>query len=469
MKCWFDVDKEGLKKLQEGKPKHYIVRELIQNAWDEDISLCEVFIHLDEEGRCIVSVLDDAPDGFKDITDAFTLFKHTTKRHNPNQRGRFNLGEKQAFARCDYCSVETTKGTVQFSKKGREQKNNTLEKGSKITVIFKATQDELEDIHFWISQYLPPKNIEYRINHRKIPYKMPWKIISERLRTELAGQDGVLRKTTRKTKIDIYKPFTETQPVFLYEMGIPICKIDCDYGINVQQKIPLSVDRETVPESYLQDLYTILLNNVHEELTEDNCSQSWVRIGSSDESVSSEAINSVVNKRYGDKVVVANPFDKRSIDEALSNGYRVIHGSELSKEEWNNIKRDGAIKSSSEIFGKGSVGATYIEPTRQMSEVAMLAKKIANLCLGVKITVLFYKSDATCLAEYGNRTLSFNVKRLGQKFFNTPLNTLSLILHELGHEKGHHTEASYHRAITDMGERLVIEALENPKFFKGNK
>ena len=34
---WFEVSKEGLKQLQLGKPKHYVARELIQNAWDEDI------------------------------------------------------------------------------------------------------------------------------------------------------------------------------------------------------------------------------------------------------------------------------------------------------------------------------------------------------------------------------------------------------------------------------------------------
>ncbi len=29
-KNWFEVDKEGLKQLQAGKPKHYLVRELIK-------------------------------------------------------------------------------------------------------------------------------------------------------------------------------------------------------------------------------------------------------------------------------------------------------------------------------------------------------------------------------------------------------------------------------------------------------
>ena len=42
MKNWFEVSKEGLKELQLRKPKHYVLRELVQNAWDEDIKRCEV-------------------------------------------------------------------------------------------------------------------------------------------------------------------------------------------------------------------------------------------------------------------------------------------------------------------------------------------------------------------------------------------------------------------------------------------
>lgn len=32
-KSWFEASKEGLRELQEGKPKHFIARELIQNAY----------------------------------------------------------------------------------------------------------------------------------------------------------------------------------------------------------------------------------------------------------------------------------------------------------------------------------------------------------------------------------------------------------------------------------------------------
>ncbi|MHC5057367.1 MAG: hypothetical protein ACYTKD_22050, partial [Planctomycetota bacterium] len=40
---WFEVDKDGLKQLLEGKDKAFVLRELIQNAWDEPgVTRCDV-------------------------------------------------------------------------------------------------------------------------------------------------------------------------------------------------------------------------------------------------------------------------------------------------------------------------------------------------------------------------------------------------------------------------------------------
>ena len=63
-KNWFEVDVEGLKALQKGKSKTFIVRELIQNAWDENIKNCELDISY-SKGKINVIVKDDSPEGFK--------------------------------------------------------------------------------------------------------------------------------------------------------------------------------------------------------------------------------------------------------------------------------------------------------------------------------------------------------------------------------------------------------------------
>ena len=107
------VDTKGLRALQEGKPKTFIINELTQNAWDEDIKYCKLDISY-KDGLVTLIVEDDSPEGFKDLRHAFTLFADTYKRKDATKRGRFNLGEKQVVVCSESTVIETTKGTVIF-------------------------------------------------------------------------------------------------------------------------------------------------------------------------------------------------------------------------------------------------------------------------------------------------------------------------------------------------------------------
>lgn len=458
---WFEVSKEGLKQLQLGKPKHYVARELIQNAWDEEVKVCK-FISDWNNGIASISVEDDSPEGFRNLKDAFTLFAPTYKRANPEKRGRFNLGEKQALAICENAEIETTKGTVMFEKSGRKESRKSRKTGSKVSVELKMTKTEYNEMLEVIKNYLVPENIEFLINGEKVVYSKPYKIIRISLPTEIE-ENGIIKKTSRLSNVNILQTDGKS---YLYEMGIPVIEIDCQFGIDVQQKIPLSVDRDSVPHSYVTTLYAEVLNATYQDVKEEDSSQVWVREAAANKRVSSDAVKNIIDKRYGDKVVVANPFDKNSIDDAISAGYKVITGNELSKEEWSNIRNAEAIKSSSDIFGHGLASSEPYQADENMLAVAKLAKKIAKKCLNIDIHVSFAKWDGVS-AQYGDKCLSFNVKSLGKTFFDPPLSsrTLDIILHELGHEHGNHTEKTYHEAITKMASELILVAIENQEFF----
>ena len=60
--------------------------------------------------KALLVVEDDAPEGFKDLSHAFTLFADSAKKINPEQRGRFNLGEKLVLAISDEVTIRTSKG-----------------------------------------------------------------------------------------------------------------------------------------------------------------------------------------------------------------------------------------------------------------------------------------------------------------------------------------------------------------------
>src|SRR5882724_5074234 len=111
---WFDVDRAGLGKQAEEQSKGRLIGELIQNAVDEaGVTRIAVTLAL-VPGRPLadLTVEDDSPEGFRDLSHAYTLFAESYKRDNPEQRGQFNFGEKMVLAVCESASISTTKGTV---------------------------------------------------------------------------------------------------------------------------------------------------------------------------------------------------------------------------------------------------------------------------------------------------------------------------------------------------------------------
>lgn len=114
---WFEVDKQGLAKILERKGKEFALMELIQNAWDEP-GVTKVTASLEYRGRnrALLVVEDDAPEGFQNLSHAFTLFAESVKKANPEQRGRFNLGEKLVLALCDEVTIQTTQGGLPASR-----------------------------------------------------------------------------------------------------------------------------------------------------------------------------------------------------------------------------------------------------------------------------------------------------------------------------------------------------------------
>src|SRR4029077_11010592 len=123
-KQWFDVDKAGLSKQAEEQAKGRLIGELVQNGLDES-GVTQITVTLTlvpNRPLADLTVEDDSPEGFRDLTHAYTLFAPSYKRGNPEQRGQFNFGEKMVLAVCESASIATTKGTVFFDQEGRTDK-----------------------------------------------------------------------------------------------------------------------------------------------------------------------------------------------------------------------------------------------------------------------------------------------------------------------------------------------------------
>ena len=469
-KPWFEVDREGLRALQEGKSKTFILNELVQNAFDEDIKQCKVDLSWSQERKELkLEVEDDSPEGFKDITHAYTLFADTYKRQDPTKRGRFNLGEKQVIAISNSARVETTKGTVVFDGEGRHEYPEKRNEGSKITVYFNAEVDTYEKLLEHVTTLLVPEHISFVVNGKRIKSKTIFKSFTCSLLTEVLKNKAMMVRW-RKTQVDLISH--NDKESYIYEMGIPIRATDCPWHINVQQKIILNIDRDNINHRYLKDLYSKVLNEVYENI--EDPSSSWVRTAMKAKTTIKEAVNAIVKKRFGEKICIANPLDRRAMDEAIVNGYKPIFGPEMTKEEWAIVKEATGIESATSLFGDSVIAlAEAVPPNDSQAKTSLYAQKIAKRLLNIDITVTFIKVDGSnVLADYnsGTKELRFNLSNLGNGFFAEPISakTTDLIIHELAHENGLHAEKSYLNTITKMGGQLTMLALREPAFFEVN-
>src|SRR4051812_10518567 len=171
-KQWFDVSRDGLGKQAEEYSKGRLIGELIQNALDE-VGVTQIAVTLAlVPGRPLADLVveDDAPEGFRDLAHAYTLFAESYKRGNPSQRGQFNLGEKMVLAVCESASISTTKGTVVFDPdQGRIDKpRQKRERGSVFQGRIRMTRDEYQEVCDYLRTLLLPDGIGVTFNGERL-------------------------------------------------------------------------------------------------------------------------------------------------------------------------------------------------------------------------------------------------------------------------------------------------------------
>ena len=472
---WYDVNRKGLSKLLEKRGKGFAIFELIQNAWDQNVKNVNVTLTPQDNRHCVeVVVEDDDPDGFSDLSHAYTLFAETQKRNNPEQRGRFNAGEKLVLAICESATVESTKGTIIFDASGRSESKHKRAAGSKFTGMMKMTRPEYKECIEAVNTLIPPNGIITMINGKRLKNRVPEKTAPCTLPTELADSEGYMRKTRRKTTVEIYKP-QDGEQAHIYEMGIPIVAVNDTYHVNVLQKVPLNIERDNVTPAYLQELRVIVLNAMHQDIdTAEKANTVWVRAAAGDEKCAPEAFKAIITQRFGEKSVAFDPSDQESNVLSASRGYTVVSGRSMSTGEWDNARKSGALPSSGQVNpAKPFVVGTAVEyPSEKWTDgmrwFVGYAKKIAKELLDVDIKVGIYEDGLSALASYGECHLSVFVSQLGTSFFDKQniQNIDALLIHEFGHHyESNHLGQKYYDAFCELGAKLKALALKSPELF----
>lgn len=477
---WFEVDRNGLAQLLERKGKEFVLFELIQNAWDEETSEVQVTLErIPGTRRVRLTVTDDNPGGFEDLTHAFTLFAESAKKSDATKRGRFNAGEKLVLALCDEAQIASTRGTIVFDSTGRHLKRSKTDRGSIFTGTLKMTNEELEQCANAVRTLIAPAGIKTYFNGALLEAHKPAAVVEATLATEVANAEGQLKATQRKTTVEIYEPLPG-QTAMLFEMGIPVVATDDRWHINIMQKVPLNMDRDNVTPAYLAKVRAIAVEAMRAELTPDDANSAWVReaLQRHGDELATETVNTLVTLRFGEKRVIYDPSDLEANSLAASRGYTVVHGSQLGGAEWKAIRRTGAILPAGRVtpsprpYQEGGELQKFLPQdswTPAMKGVADYATRIGAKLLGKEIEVKVV-SDISWpfAATFGpSGTLTLNLGRLGHKWFEGPLERVNdLLLHEFGHGiASNHLSQDYHDALTMLGARMVRLALEEPSLF----
>lgn len=485
---WVNVDLDGLAQTLGRNGKNLLLSELLRNAWDED-GVTQVEVRTLKVAGTVtgvklveISIQDDSPDGFRDLADAYTLFAPSYKKGDADKAGRFNAGEKFVLALCESATIMSTTGSVIFNRDGRKiLPDKRTKKGTIVELWVQMTNEEYAAVHDFAYTLIPPPTINTTFNGVKLGHNyLHVDSVATRLTTEEADAGGVLRRRKRETSLNIYRPLDGEAPM-LYELGIPVQEIDCKWHVDVQQKVPLTLERDAVPPSFLRELNVILLNSMIGELTSGDATQNWVRDGAGNKAADPVAVNKVMDLRFGERRVAYDPTDTEANRIAVSKGYTVVHGGSLSRDEWTNVKRFEAVKPAGQVtpsyspYGPDGAPAEFIpeeEWTKGMRNIVFFIKALGLRLLSRNVTVRFEKGRMTApfTAAFGrdSGTFTFNYDKCGHEAFNRARNDewlLNLIIHEFAHNEGGHLTEKFEDAMSDLGAKLINIALITPKLF----
>jgi hypothetical protein len=478
MSEWFSVDRTGLGKQASEHSKGRLIGELVQNSLDEVGVTC-IAIRLEPvPGRPLadLTVEDDAPEGFRDLSHAYTLFAESYKRANPDQRGRYNIGEKFILAVCESASISTTKGTVLFADEGRiEKPRQKRERGSVFQGRIKLTREEYPQVCDYLRSLLLPDSVVVTFNGDRLLPRKPLRTFETSLETLVADEQGVMRPRQRKTQVAIFEALPGEVPG-VYEMGLPVVETGDKWHVNVGQKVPLNRDRDNVKPAYLQAIRVSVLNAAFDLLTtEDEATAAWCKLAGADERCTDAAIKHLIRLRFGEKVAAPDPSDVEAMKRFQSQGGTIVV--DLSKGEWANVRRSGAVLPAGQICPTAkpysedpNADPVTIIPEEKWTEgmklIAAYARFLAKELMGVSLTVSVVHTTSNFAACYGSGRLDLNLLRLGYRWFEQGASedVDSLLILEFGHEyRCDHLSSDYHEALCKLGAGLKKLALERPE------
>jgi uncharacterized protein (DUF2384 family) len=378
----FDIDTEGFKIQMSEMEPYRIVQEIVANSFDE-ISVTEIEVTLSLDGDCFVVSVSDNGKGFRSIKDVFTLFRNSYKRKNVQQRGRFNLGEKEVMAVAIDGFIRSRDWKVEFyANKRRETKKLDDNHGTTVQARFDWDGSELGKIEKQLHKLIVPKEQTLKINEILVEKKPIARTVKGKLWTIVEDEKSLkMVRRLMETKVDVYEK-DEDEVAWIFEMGIPVQSLEknlkVQWHIDVQQKIPLEIKRDVVSDSYLIDIYALLANKCFDLVPKESAGAKWINRSMSQ--IDAKPAKDLLTKQYGtDKLYIPSRVDHEANESVGRHGGINIMPNTLDRDERKHLRELDVVKLATDDFGSGlSKEYKEIEITEQMEKYFKVVKAVAS-------------------------------------------------------------------------------------------
>ncbi len=477
---WIEIDKAGLQRTLERKGKAWMVFELVQNAWDTDATRVDVVLTKpNAKGKVALTCTDNSSDGYRDLSEAHTLFGSSSKKADPTLRGRFNAGEKFCLVMCDSATVTSTTGQIQFLANGSRKENKTkTDRGTIFEGTLDMTMAEFNEVRDKVMTLMPP--IATTFNGVEVRPRKPLLTFTETLPTEIANDRGVLTPRKRKAEVHVHQPLPGELPT-VYERGIPVVDHDGKYHVSVEQKVPLNMDRDGITPGYLRNLHAAVLTHTVDLLTEEDAASPWAASAIETGKLSTEALTKVVTKKYGTKAVLFDHSDVGSNKKATSKGANVLGRGAMSPAERKILYKAGVMKKAGEVEDFKTnldldVVRNILDPSKytvNQKRYVKIIEDLSPILIAHTVKVQIFKDrDAkirgcTRWAENVKKKYIFEIN-LAYHNCDDWEGNYYLLLHELAHHKvqsNDHLCEEFYETVNTLGAKLAELALKQPKLF----
>ena len=215
---------------------------------------------------------------------------------------------------------------------------------------------------------------------------------------------------------------------------------DLAFDVDIGQKVPLNPHRDAVSPGYLKAVSAEVINEMHQKMTAEQASGVWTRMGLEDSRIEEAAVRSLVQKRYGDRVVIGSSSRDANL-AAVEAGYTVLPSRSLSPDERGSIRKLGGVGTAGAMFPNALLKALTrtreVKPNEDMREFAEWVVELGK-AVGLAVTVKFIRADndtlADCTVSTADPTIRFNAARLSPEFFKgRGEEQLNVAIHELSH------------------------------------